>query len=93
MGIAVDRRDRVGADCRGGEIDHSLAVAEQDFVMAPVRGGRRRVQDDLDFTEMRHGDQSIDALGGDRDAQARGPLQSVGVRIDADEGGHFEHRR
>ena len=93
MGIAVDRRDRVRTDCRGGEIHHPLAVAEQDFVMAPVRGGRSRVEDDVDFVEMGHGDQSIDALGSDRDAQARAPLESVGGRIDADEGSHLEHGR
>jgi len=93
VGAAVDRRDRIGPDRRRRQVDHPLAGGEHQLAVALVRARRRRVEDDLDLGELRHLQQPVDALRGDRHPEPLGPLQSVRLRVDPDKRPHLQNIR
>jgi hypothetical protein len=91
VGLAIDRRDRVGADCRRREVDHPLARGQNQLAVALVRACRGGVEDDLNIREFRHGKQAVDARRRDRYAQLRRTLEAVRFGIYAHERAHIQY--
>jgi hypothetical protein len=82
--IEIDHWNAERPDGRGGEVEHPHTRFSQLGPVGAVCTGRGGVENEFDVAEVRHGQESVDTLGGSRHTHPGGPGQSVRCRVDAD---------
>ena len=88
MFVKIDHRDAIRPDRGRGEVEYPHPGAGKSPPIGAVRLRRGGVEDELDVSKVRHGQQAVDSAGGSRHAHACGADQATGVRVCVDHGAH-----
>jgi hypothetical protein len=81
------------ADGGGRQIDQLVAARPEECVVPPVSLGGGRIEDHRNLIGVGHPEEALDSLVRGGDAQPAGAGQTVGIRINADEGRRLQNLR